>query len=78
MAEQHSPADEIEQTEVERLKLALTEIETRTEHQHCRRCGACLAHKALFGHFPSKRCCWGLTALRSSVTGRAEEASDGR
>lgn len=65
-------SDEIEQ----RLRAALAEIETRTDHQNCRRCGACLAHKALRGHFPSKRCCWGLTELRSSVID-SQEATDG-
>lgn len=63
--------DESAQTEVERLTQALVKIESETQHQHCYGCGSCIAHNALYGHFPSKRCCWGLMALREvSHSGR--------
>ncbi len=50
------------EAERKRYKAALEDIERRVDHQGCYRCGPCLAHMALHGHWYSNwgRCCYAI------------------
>ena len=44
---------------VERYRAALDKIDRRITHVGCNHCGSCIAHRALYGHWPThmRRCC---------------------
>jgi hypothetical protein len=60
------PSDLAEEDRVllDRFRDALEQIDRRIEHHGCHGCAVCIAHNALHGHWPAKRCCWSPAACQ--------------